>query len=143
MSRESFGRKNDEQIREAVATIISREISDPRVMLITVTGAKTSRDKSIASIYVSAEPARYEEVLEGLNSAKGRIRSMLGRNLTWRVTPELRFFIDDSIDEGQRIAEALTHVPPSLAGSDADHGDVDVESDVTADLEVKSSGASE
>ena len=37
----------------------------------------------------------------------GRIRSLMGRALHWRVTPELRFMLDASVDEAQRIAEAL------------------------------------
>lgn len=118
MSRESFGRKSDERVRELVARIISSEISDPRVSLITVTGVRTSPDRSIASIYVSAAPERYEEVLAGLNSASGRIRTLLGKTLAWRVTPELRFFIDDSIDEGERISKALLDVPPTLRDED-------------------------
>lgn len=112
--RESFGRKSDEQIRETVAEIIATEVSDPRVSLITVTGAKVSSDRSVANIYVSADPNNYDDVLAGLDSARGRVRSLLGRNLGWRVTPELRFFIDESVDEGERIAQALTHVPPTL-----------------------------
>lgn len=114
MSRESFGRRMDEKIREAIAEIVAVEVSDPRLTLITVTGAKVSPDRSIASVYVSASPDRYEEVLAGLESARGRIRSMLGRNLGWRVTPELRFFIDGSVDTGAQIAQALTHIPPTL-----------------------------
>ena len=114
MSRESFGRKVDEQIRESVAELLATEVSDPRVSLITVTGAKVSPDRSVASVYVSAEPGRYDEVLAGLESARGRVRSLLGRHLGWRVTPELRFFIDESVDAGERIAEALTHIPPTL-----------------------------
>ena len=114
MSRESYGRKNDERVREAVASILATEISDPRVSLITVTGVKTSSDKSVASIYVSAAPDRYQEVLAGLNSASGRIRTHLGRVLSWRVTPELRFFIDESIDQGEKISKALLDVPPTM-----------------------------
>lgn len=114
MSRESFGRRMDEQVREAVAEILAVEVSDPRLMLVTVTGAKVSPDKSVASVYVSASPDRYEEVRAGLESARGRVRSMLGRGLGWRVTPELRFFIDESVDEGAKIAEALRDVPPTL-----------------------------
>ena len=34
--RESFGRKSDEQVRETIAEILATEISDPRVMLVTV-----------------------------------------------------------------------------------------------------------
>lgn len=114
MSRESFGRKVEEQVREAVAAILATEVSDPRLTLITVTGAKVSSDRSVASVYVSADPERYDEVTHGLESAKGRVRSLLGRSLGWRVTPELRFFIDESVDAGDRISEALTHIPPTL-----------------------------
>lgn len=120
MSRESYGRKNDERVREVVARIISTEISDPRVSLITVTGVKTSPDKSVASIYVSAAPERYQEVLAGLNSASGRIRTLLGKTLSWRVTPELRFFIDESIDQGEKISKALLDVPPTMRNEDAE-----------------------
>lgn len=112
--RESFGRKSDEQLREAVASIIATEVSDPRVALITVTGAKVSSDRSVAELFVSADPGRYDEVLAGLESAKGRIRSLVGHALGWRVSPELRFHIDESVDAGERIAEALTNVPPTL-----------------------------
>lgn len=112
--RESFGRKGDERVRETVAMILAAEVSDPRVALVTVTGAKVSSDRSVAEVFVSASPDRYEEVLAGLESAKGRIRSRLGQALGWRVSPELRFHIDTSVDEGERIAEALTHVPPTL-----------------------------
>lgn len=110
MSRESQGRKSEEQVREAVALIITEEVSDPRLDLVTVTGVKTSPDRSIATIYVSADPERYGSVLEGLESAKGRIRSLLGRSLGWRVTPELRFFIDEAIDEGGRIERVIASV---------------------------------
>lgn len=114
MSRESFGRKMDEQVREIAAAILATEVSDPRVMLVTVTGAKVSPDRSVASVYVSASPDRYDEVLAGLESARGRVRSLMGHALGWRVTPELRFFIDESVDAGERISEALKQVPPTL-----------------------------
>lgn len=114
MTRETFGRRMDEKIRETVAEIVATELSDPRVAFVTVTGAKVSPDRSVASVYVSAEPDRYDEVLAGLESAKGHIRSMLGRNLGWRVTPEMRFFIDESVDTGERITRALADVPPTL-----------------------------
>lgn len=114
MSREAFGRRTEEKVRETVAEILVSEISDPRVALVTVTGAKVSPDKSVASVYVSAAPDRYDEVLAGLTSAAGRIRSILGRSLGWRVSPELRFFIDESVDAGEMIDRALSNVPPTL-----------------------------
>lgn len=118
MSRESFARKTEEKVRETVASILVMDVSDPRVALITVTGAKVSPDKSVASVYVSADRDRYDEVLAGLKSATGHIRSRLGQALGWRVSPELRFFIDESVDQGERITAALENVPPTLIDGD-------------------------
>jgi ribosome-binding factor A len=108
-------RRLNEQAREVVASLLVTEVSDPRVELVTVTGAEVSPDRSVLLVFVSTDPARYEDVLAGLESAKGRLRSLLGHALGWRVTPELRFYIDESVDSGMRIDEALRAIPPSLA----------------------------
>ncbi len=115
MKQTPNSRRLNEQAREVVASILIDEISDPRLGLITVTGAEVSPDRSVMIVYVSTDPDRYDEVLEGLESAKGRIRSLVGKAITWRVTPEIRFFIDRSVDSGERITAALKDVPPSLA----------------------------
>lgn len=99
--------RNDEQIREVIALILEQEINDPRIEFVTVTGADVNKDRSVADIYVTADKERYEEVLQGLKSASGRIRTLAGKALNWRVTPQLRWFIDPSIDEGERIDSAL------------------------------------
>ena len=140
MKQNSATRRLAEEAREKIATILMMEISDPRLDLVTVTGCEVSVDRSVCKVWVSADPDSYDEVLEGLQSARGRIRSLLGRSLTWRVTPELIFQIDRSTDEAQRIAEALKNVPPTMSvpkdefgyplpaeeeGSDADESDED------------------
>ena len=119
MKQTQASRRLAETARELIATILISEVSDPRLDLVTITGAEVSPDRSVMSVYVSTDPDRYDEVLAGLESAKGRIRSALGHAVTWRVTPELRFFIDESVDSGQRIEEALREVPPSLAAERA------------------------
>ena len=115
MKQNSATRRLADEAREMIATILMMEISDPRLDLVTVTGCEVSVDRSVCKVWVSADPDSYDEVLEGLQSAKGRIRSLLGRSLTWRVTPELIFQIDRSTDEAQRIAEALKNVPPTMS----------------------------
>ncbi|MCL2402622.1 MAG: 30S ribosome-binding factor RbfA [Coriobacteriia bacterium] len=107
MARQNFSRKNDEAARAAVALIIEREISDPRIFMTTVTGVEVSPDKSVAHVFVSNDPSRYDDMLAGLDSAKGRIRSLLGKAVGWRSTPDLQFHIDEALDEGQRIADIL------------------------------------
>jgi len=119
MKQTPNSRRLNEQAREIIASLLITEVSDPRLALVTITGCEVSPDRSVMSVYVSTDPDRYEEVLAGLESAKGRIRTLLGRAITWRVTPELRFFIDKSVDSGARINEALREVPASLAADRA------------------------
>jgi len=107
-------RRLGEQAREVIASLLATEVSDPRVRLVTVTGAEVSPDRSVLLVFVTTDPDRYDEVLTGLESAKGRLRSLLGHALGWRVTPELKFYIDTSVDSGMAIDEALRAVPPTL-----------------------------
>ena len=114
MKQTPTSRKSNQEVRDKIAMILMTELSDPRLDLITVTEAKVSKDKSVCNVYISAEADRYDDVMAGLESAKGRIRSILGKSLGWRVSPELRFMIDDTIDEAARIAEVLQDVPPTI-----------------------------
>lgn len=115
MKQNEATRRLGEEAREKIATILQTELSDPRLALVTVTGCEVSIDRSLCRVYVSAAPDAYDEVMAGLESAKGRIRSLLGRSLTWRVTPELVFAIDRSTDQAMRITEALKNVPPTMS----------------------------
>jgi ribosome-binding factor A len=138
-------RRLNEQAREVVASLLVSEVSDPRVELITVTGTEVSPDRSVLLVFVSTDPERYEEVLAGLESAKGRLRSLLGHALGWRVTPELRFYIDESVDSGMRIDAALRAVPPSLLAEREEHAEAPAptpEADVISDAGAAESEAS-
>ncbi len=96
-------RKVNETARAALASLLLTEFSDPRLELITVTDVRVSRDRSIATVLVSSSPEHYEDTMAGLESAKGRLRGLLGKELGWRVTPELRFVIDTGVDHAQEI----------------------------------------
>ncbi len=116
MKQTPLTRRLGEQLREKLGYILLFEISDPRLDLVTLTGVEVSQDRSFARVFVSCEGDRYEEVLEALNAAKGRIRSLVARSLDWRVTPELDFKIDRSTDEAEAISRALENVPATRAG---------------------------
>ena len=106
--RQSAGsRRAAEELRGKIATVLLTEISDPRLESVTVTGVEVSADRAFADVWVSAPAERYAEVTAGLESAKGRIRSLVARSLGWRVMPELRFCIDGTVDEAERIATLL------------------------------------
>lgn len=108
MKQSSSNRRVNEQAREVISEILLFEISDPRLDMVTITGVEVSYDRSVANVYYSTEPSRYTEVAQAFNAAAGRIRSLMAKKLSWRVAPELRFHLDESVDNAQRIAEVLS-----------------------------------
>ena len=133
MKQTAATRRTGEQLREKLGYILLFEISDPRLDLVTLTGTEVSVDRTYARAYVSCEPERYAEVLEALDSARGRIRSLLARSLDWRVVPELDFRIDRSTDEAEAIARALENVPATMDVEKDEDGDPVAPADDEAD----------
>ncbi len=99
-------------ILEFVSQLLSREINDPRVGVVTLTGVKVSNDLKHARIYFSVlvDQQGKEEVLSGLKSAAGFIRSKIARGLKLRFVPTLEFIYDDTLANAQRIEELLRKV---------------------------------
>ena len=107
MKQGSQNRKFNQQAREVIANILLFEISDPKLSLVTITGCEVSYDRSACNVFYSAEKGQYEAVASAFERASGRIRSLMARQLSWRVAPQLRFILDRSVDEAERIASAL------------------------------------
>ena len=116
-------RVNDSVMQEV--SMIVREVKDPRVGMITVTGAAVSGDLKYAKIYFSALDADVKETLKGLKSASGFIRSQLAQRLNLRATPELTFIYDDSVSHGAQIASILSSldIPADDASEAEDDGE--------------------
>lgn len=113
MKQNQYSRKSNEIAREKLANILLFEMADPDLRFVTVTGVEVSVDHTLLRAYVSCDASRYDKVSAALARSKGRIRSLLGRALGWRVTPELDFRIDTTVDEGERIDRVLNEVQPS------------------------------
>jgi ribosome-binding factor A len=98
-SRRSI-RLADVILRE-LATMLLEEVADPRLELVSLSGVKLNADMSIAlvSFTVGGGAERRKEVLDGLNKAKGFLRSGLARRLDMRSLPELRFTHDDFLED--------------------------------------------
>lgn len=115
MKQNANSRRLAQAAREKLGYILLFELADPELSLITLSSVEVSIDKSVIHAYISTDPERYDEVMAALERAKGHIRSLLGRALGWRVTPELSFFIDTTTDEAEKIGRALEQVPPTLS----------------------------
>ena len=94
-----------------------RRLKDPRVSqvgMVSITRVDTTSDLRYARVYVSALNCPDEKgLLKGLKSAAGYLRRELGSRVDLRYTPELQFFIDDSIAYGAHILDMLNHVKPA------------------------------
>ena len=107
MKQSAANRKVNEQAREVIASILLFDVSDPRLDLVTVTGCEVSYDRSVCNVYYTTDPDRYPDVQAAFEAAAGHIRSLMAKKLSWRVAPELRFYVDKSVDHAEAIGMAL------------------------------------
>ncbi len=99
---------------ELIAELLRKEIRDPRLGAVTITAAKVTKDLRHARIYFNLWSGRKDkkDVLAGLESATGFIRSKVGKQLNLRFVPTLEFLYDETLDEAQRIEDLLKQVKP-------------------------------
>jgi ribosome-binding factor A len=96
-----------------LSEILEREISDPRVRLVTVTHVKVTPDLSKARVLISSLGGTEErkKILQGLRSAAGFIRRSLGTRLHHlRRTPELTFDYDEALETEIRIEQLFDQI---------------------------------
>jgi ribosome-binding factor A len=101
-----------ETLRQVITDALAREVRDPRVGFVTVTGVLVSNDLSHARVMVSVpgEEAEKDRALEGLQSAAGFLRSRAAKSLTTRSVPELHFELDRGLQHAARINELLNTI---------------------------------
>ncbi|MBJ7601027.1 MAG: 30S ribosome-binding factor RbfA [Candidatus Nephthysia bennettiae] len=114
------------QVREEIMQIIRRQLKDPRIGFASITEVRMSPDLRSARVRVSVlgDETEQKQTLAGLRSATGLIRHELGRRLeNLKVSPELRFELDPSIEYSvhisKRLREILPESPPADGGSPA------------------------
>jgi ribosome-binding factor A len=101
-----------ETLRQVITDALAREVRDPRVGFVTVTGVLVTNDLSHARVMVSVpgEDADKDRALEGLHSAAGFLRSRAARTLTTRSVPELHFELDRGLEHAARINQLLNTI---------------------------------
>jgi ribosome-binding factor A len=96
---------------EVVAEILLREVKDPRVEGITLTGVDITPDLKLAKVYFSMlRPENHDAALAGLKSATGYIKRQISMRLQLRHTPELRFLYDTTLEKANRLEHLLRQI---------------------------------
>lgn len=103
----------DEELKKLISGLISTEIKDPRIKDITsVNNVNISNDLSIAKVYISVLGSEddMKSTIEGLESAKGFIRKRISDEIDLRITPDLRFIPDQSIEYSMHMQKLIEKV---------------------------------
>lgn len=119
-----------EQIREEVSQILSTEVADPRIGLVTVTRVKVTPDLSLARIYwtMMGEVTERKQTIKALSRAAGYVRHLLSTRMTLRRSPEVQFVFDQSVAAQDRVEQILQELKAEEAARQAE-----VEASVTGD----------
>jgi len=108
MSQSHRSQKVADRIKVVVAGLLEGKIKDPRLGFVTITDTRVTGDLQHASIFytVLGDELQREATAQALNSAKGVIRSAVGRDLGTRITPSIEFFLD-GLPESALALESL------------------------------------
>jgi len=102
-------RRVGDQLQKEISDLLLREVKDPRIGFVTLTGVEVSGDLRHAKVFytVLGEQEQKDHTQKALDKASSFVRSELGKRLRLRVTPELQFRYDTSLEYGNRIDSML------------------------------------
>lgn len=112
----SRSRRVGELIQRELATMLSRDVKDPRLVFVSITAVDVTRDLGMAKIFytiINAESGTKEQsedkdkVREALDKASGFLRYELGQRIKLRVVPHLEFRYDDSVLRGSQLTQLI------------------------------------
>ncbi len=98
-------------IQEELSLIFLHKIQDPELGLVTITNVKVSPDLKIAKVYLSIlDKEKRDYVMNHVESLKGFIRTELAHRVRIKNTPELHFYVDDTLDYVERMEELFNKI---------------------------------
>jgi ribosome-binding factor A len=109
MSDPAKVRKHAERVRELVASLVRTQIKDPRLGMVTITDARLTGDLREATLFytVLGDSVAQADTAAALESAKGMLRSTVGKAMGLRHSPSLTFVLDNVQDQAKEIADLL------------------------------------
>lgn len=100
-----------DQIQRELAMLIPREVKDPRLGFVTVTGVDVTRDIGHAKVFVTImgenTPEQIKQNLVVLNDSAGFLRSLLGKVMKLRSVPQLHFHYDATVTQGAHLSALI------------------------------------
>lgn len=97
------------QLMRQIATLLEREIDDPRIKSVTISHIKMSKDLRHAKIYFTVlDEAQAKKTTFALNHTVSYLRRRVGETLALRVVPELFFIYDEDLNKAQNLMDLIS-----------------------------------
>lgn len=110
-------------LKEVISDVILKEVKNPHLPpLITITRVETSKDLRHARVYVSVigDETKKAMAIGALQSAAGFIATHASKQMVIRYFPDLKFFIDDSVEKQMKINELIIKIQEEREGRGAE-----------------------
>ena len=104
-------------LRQAISRVLAEELRDPRLSdIVSVVRVDTSPDLSNAKVYISVlgDHEAKTSSLKALKSASGFVHRGIRDQVSLRAVPSIRFFLDESIEEGAELLKLIADVTPDV-----------------------------
>ena len=113
-------RKIESELQRVLAELITREVKDPRVGNVTVTGVSLSADMGVAKVFFAPFASQHppQQVQGGLTRAAGFLRGEVGRRLGLRHAPRLEFVHDDTAEKAAHLTGLIDRAVSGKEASD-------------------------
>ena len=128
---------SDKVVQQAVCPERGRGIDDSLSAMASVVEVEVTNDLQVAKVYVSicSDESGKVTAMKGLHRIEGYVRKHIGRQIRLRMTPEVRFILDESVERSERVFDLLKRIeqidsgkapPPPVAIGDDDEDEFDV-----------------
>ncbi len=100
-------------LMKEISDILLKEIKDPKISgLVSITDVEVSHDNSYAKVFYSvlSSDDKKEEIIEAIRKNTPKIRYEVGKRVRLRLTPELNFILDESLERGARITNLIDKI---------------------------------
>ncbi len=122
MATEERASRVAEAVRAEIADLLTRGVKDPRVGFVSIMSVRMSPDLRYANVQVSflGSEAEKKSSFIGLRRSAGWIRREIGKRLRLRLTPEIRFFEDTTLDDVYHLETIFKQIHESETAGDGE-----------------------
>ncbi|MDO8954088.1 MAG: 30S ribosome-binding factor RbfA [Gammaproteobacteria bacterium] len=98
-----------DMIQRTLAESLQREVHDPRLTMVSISGVEVTRDLAHAKVFISVlgDKTKVDAAMAALEKASGFLRTILAKNCDMRTIPALHFFHDSSVEKGRSMSDLI------------------------------------